>query len=317
MSDQRPVEAPPGTSVVTAPPLVSAPAAGSTAQLPSPIETTQRSGELWRRFFRRKMAVIGAVLVAAFVVFGLLGPVLTQDPAAQNFSATLEGPSAAHWLGTDSLGRDVLARAAHGALVSLQAGVGSTLLAMFIGVPVGLVAGFYRRWTDAVTMRGTEVLMSFPFVVLAVGLAATLGPSLRNVIIAMAVFQLPTAIRIARGEALMLRQLDFISGAVADGAKDSRILVRYLLPNAMSPLIVQATVTIPAAIIGEATLSFLGLGVQPPDSSWGIMLTNAQPYLSQAPYLALVPGFMIVAAALGFNLLGDGVRDVLDPRSVR
>jgi peptide/nickel transport system permease protein len=256
------------------------------------------------------------VLVACFVLLAVAAPLL-GDPTAQDFSSVFQAPSAAHVLGTDDLGRSELARVAVGARVSLEAGVLATLLALVLAVPIGLVAGYYRGWVDTAVSRVTDVLLAFPFLILAVGLAAILGASLRNVVIALGLSQLPGLIRITRGEALGLREQDYVSAAVADGASDATILRRYLLPNALSPLIVQATVAIPATIIGEATLSFLGLGVQPPTPSWGTMLSAAQPFLDQAPWLAVIPGVAIAATTLGFNLLGDGLRDVLDPRSVR
>jgi peptide/nickel transport system permease protein len=261
--------------------------------------------------------MVGLVLVAGFLVLAIIGPFLTADPAAQDYSAPLAPPSAAHLLGTDDLGRDALARIAYGARVSLQAGVLSVLLAMVIGVPIGLVAGYYRRFLDPVVMRLVDVVLAFPFLIFAVGMAAILGPSLRNVIIALGVSQLPGIIRVTRGEVLVLREMDYVSAAVADGAGDARIMFRYVLPGATSTLIVQATVGIPTAIIGEATLSFLGLGVQPPTPSWGVVLTAAQQFLDQAPWLAIWPGVLIALSTLGFNLLGDGLRDVLDPRSSR
>ena len=270
-----------------------------------------------RRFARRPMAVTGLILVVGFVLFALLGPILLTDPNQQDFSAILQTPSFAHLLGTDDLGRDVFARIANGARVSLMAGVMSTALALIIGITVGLITGFYRGWVDVVVMRIVDVMLAFPFLIFAVGLAAILGASLTNVIIALAVSQVPEVIRIARGEAMAIREQEFVSGAVADGARDATIMFRYIAPNAMGAFIVQATVAIPAAIIGESTLSFLGLGVQPPMSSWGIMLTSAQQYLAQAPYLALFPGIAIALTALGFNLLGDGLRDVLDPKETR
>ncbi|AQZ65770.1 ABC transporter permease [[Actinomadura] parvosata subsp. kistnae] len=271
----------------------------------------------WRRFRRRPMPMAGLVLVVAFVLLALLGPLVTGDPAAQDYLATLAPPSGAHPMGTDDLGRDAFARIAHGAQVSLQAGVLSTLLAMVVGIPIGLVAGFYRRWLDPIVMRLVDVTLAFPFLVFAVGLAAIIGPSLKGVVLALGFSQLPAIIRITRGEVLAVREMDYVAAAIADGAGDGHIIFRYVLPNCASPLIVQATVAIPAAIIGEATLSFLGLGVQPPTPSWGVMLTTAQQYLSDAPWLAIWPGLMIALATLGFNLLGDGLRDVLDPRSHR
>ncbi|MDP4509830.1 ABC transporter permease [Nonomuraea turcica] len=272
---------------------------------------------LWRRFRRRPMPMAGLALVTAFLLLALGGPLVTGDPAAQDYLATLAPPSAAHPMGTDDLGRDAFARIAHGAQVSLQAGVLSTLLAMAVGIPIGLVAGFYRRWLDPVVMRLVDVTLAFPFLVFAVGLAAIIGPSLRGVVLALGFAQLPAVIRITRGEVLAVREMDYVAAAIADGASDAYLIFRYVLPNCANPLIVQATVAIPAAIIGESTLSFLGLGVQPPTPSWGVMLTTAQQYLGDAPWLAIWPGLMIALATLGFNLLGDGLRDVLDPRSFR
>ncbi|MBF8188907.1 ABC transporter permease [Nonomuraea sp. K274] len=280
----------------------------------TPVVTLRR-GRLWRRFRRRPMPMTGLVLVAGFLLLALLGPLLTGDPTTQDYLATLAPPSGAHPMGTDDLGRDAFARIAHGAQVSLQAGVLSTLLAMVIGVPIGLVAGFYRRWLDPIVMRLVDVTLAFPFLVFAVGLAAIIGPSLKGVVLALGFSQLPAIIRITRGEVLAIREMDYVAAAIADGAGDGHLIFRYVLPNCASPLIVQATVAIPAAIIGESTLSFLGLGVQPPTPSWGVMLTTAQQYLSDAPWLAIWPGLMIALATLGFNLLGDGLRDVLDPRS--
>lgn len=274
-------------------------------------------GRLRRRFLRRPLAVAGLFLLVAFIALALAASLLPYDPGTSDFTALLQPPSARHLLGTDDLGRDVLVRIAYGARVSLEAGVLATALAMAIAVPVGLIAGYYRGKLDAVIMRVTDVLLAFPFLILAVGLAAILGASLRNVVLALGLSQLPGIVRITRGEVLGLREQDYVAGAIADGAGDRTILGRYILPNALSPLIVQATVAIPTSIIGEAVLSFLGLGVQPPTPSWGVMLSAAQGFLEQAPYLAIFPGVAIVLATLAFNLLGDGLRDVLDPRAVR
>ncbi|HEY3504844.1 MAG TPA: ABC transporter permease [Actinocatenispora sp.] len=276
-----------------------------------------RTRRMWRRFRRRPMAMTGLVLVVLFLLLAVVGPVVFGDPTRIDFGHVLGAPSLSHLLGTDDLGRDQLTRIASGARVSLEAGVLSVALAMVVGVPIGLVAGFYRKHLDSVVMRAVDVVLAFPFLVFAVGLAAILGPSLRNVVLALGISQIPAVVRITRGEVLAVREQDFVAGAIADGATDRTILTRYVLPNATNALIVQATVAIPGAIIGEATLSFLGLGVQPPTPSWGVMLTGAQQFLSQAPWLAVWPGVMIAATTLGFNLLGDGLRDVIDPRSAR
>ncbi len=290
----------------------------STAEpLPAERPRTSRRTRLVRRFARRPLAVGGLVVLVLIALLAVFAGVLTSDPAASDFLGVFAPPGGAHLLGTDDLGRDVLARIAYGARVSMEAGVLATALAMAVGIPLGLVAGYYRGWADLVISRLTDVVLAFPFLILAVGLAAILGPSLRNVVIALGLTRVPAFIRVTRGEVLGLRELDYVSGAVADGASDARILRRYILPNAMSPLIVQATLSIPEAILGEAVLSFLGLGVQPPTPSWGTMLASAQPFLAQAPWLAIFPGLAIMLATLSFNLLGDGLRDVLDPRATR
>jgi peptide/nickel transport system permease protein len=273
---------------------------------------------LRRRFLRRPLAVLGLVVALTFVIAAILAPVIAPySPDATDFNAILAHSSREHLLGTDELGRDVFSRIIWGARASIEAGVMATLLAMIVAVPIGVVAGYYRGRVDTVIARVTDVLLAFPFLIIAVGLAAILGPSLTNATIALAIGATPALIRIARGEALALREEDFVRAAVANGASDVRILGRHVLPNMTSTLIVQATVLIPAAIIGEAVLSFLGLGVQPPTPSWGVMLADAQSYLQQAPRLALYPGLAIFACSLSFNLLGDGLRDVFDPRTTR
>lgn len=294
--------------------VASAPMAQPGPALPLPPRRQSRGRRLVRRFLRRGLSVFGLAVLALIVVLAISAP-LFGDPGANDFSAILQPPSPEHLLGTDDLGRDTLARIAHGARVSMQAGVLATLLAMAVGVPLGLIAGYYRGWADLVISRITDLLLAFPFLILAVGLAAILGPSLRNVVIALGISALPSFIRVTRGEVLGLREQDYVAGAVADGAGDARILRRYILPNAISPLLVQATVTVPEAIIGESVLSFLGLGVQPPTPSWGTMLSSAQSFLGQAPLLAVFPGVAIALAALAFNLVGDGLRDTLDPKA--
>jgi ABC-type dipeptide/oligopeptide/nickel transport system permease subunit len=273
---------------------------------------------LRKRFLRRPLAIVGLVVALTFIVAAILAPVIAPYSASTtDFNALLAHSSRHHLLGTDELGRDVLSRIIWGARASIEAGVLATLLAMAVAVPIGIVAGYYRGWIDAVIARVTDVLLAFPFLIVAVGLAAILGPSLTNATIALGVGAAPALIRVARGEALALREEDYVRAAVANGASDVRILMRHVLPNMLSTLIVQATVAIPAAIIGEAVLSFLGLGVQPPTPSWGVMLADAQSYLSQAPRLAVYPGIAIFLCSLSFNLLGDGLRDVLDPRTTR
>jgi peptide/nickel transport system permease protein len=274
---------------------------------------------LRKRFLRRPLAVAGLVVAVGFILVAIFAPwIAPYSPDATDFNTTLAPPfTPGHILGTDELGRDVLSRIIWGSRASIEAGVLATALAFVIAVPIGIVAGYYRGWIDPVIARATDVLLAFPFLILAVGLAAILGPSLTNATIALGLGAVPGVIRVARGETLGLREEDYVRAAVANGAGDVAILNRHVLPNMSSTLIVQATLLIPAAIIGEAVLSFLGLGVQPPTPSWGVMLADAQSYVTQAPRLAIFPGLAIFFCSLSFNLLGDGLRDVLDPRTTR
>jgi peptide/nickel transport system permease protein len=276
----------------------------------------RRRRRIRRRLLRRPLAVAGLVVALMFVLMAIFAPLIAPyDPGQSDFSAPLAGPSAEHLFGTDELGRDVFSRVVWGARASMQAGVFSTLLAMAVAVPIGLVAGYYRGWIDPVVSRLNDVVLAFPFLILAVGLAAVLGPSLTNATLALGIAAIPALVRITRGETLALREEDYVRAAVANGASDRVILTRHVLPNMTGTLIVQATVTIPTAIIGEALLSFLGLGVQPPTPSWGVMLSAAQPFIDQAPRLVIFPGLAIFLATLSFNLLGDGLRDVFDPKT--
>ena len=269
----------------------------------------------WRRAARRPPALAGAAVVLFYIFLAIAAPwIAPDDPLRTDWSAIRKGPSAAHLFGTDDLGRDVLSRVIYGTRISMQAGVFSILLAMAIGVPAGLVAGFYRGVFDQLIMRLTDAWLSFPFLILAIGLVTILGPSLINATVAIGVGATPTYIRLTRGLVLSTREEDFVHGARALGAGDLRVMARHILPNIGSALLVQATVSIPGAIIAEAILSFLGLGVQPPRPSWGTMLNTAQQFLETAPWMAWWPGLAIFSLALSFNLAGDGLRDWLDPK---
>jgi peptide/nickel transport system permease protein len=268
-----------------------------------------------RRILARPPAALGMVVAAAVVLVAIAAPfVAPYSPSANDFAAVLSAPSASHPFGTDELGRDILSRVIWGARASMQAGVLATALAVFVAVPIGLVAGYYRGPLDTLVMRLTDALLAFPFIIIAVGLAAILGPSLLNATFAIGIVQIPKLIRVTRGEVLGLREETFVQAAIADGASDASIVFRQILPNTVNALLVQATIILPFAILAEATLSFLGLGVQPPTPSWGVMLTAAQPYLGTAPWFAIAPGLAIFVTTLSFNLVGDGLRDVLDPR---
>ncbi|HEU0237797.1 MAG TPA: ABC transporter permease [Micromonosporaceae bacterium] len=267
-----------------------------------------------RRLRRNPLALAGLIVVVVAVILAIFANQIAPfAPDHTNFSAALTPPSARHWFGTDELGRDQLSRVLFGLRVSLSVAALSVALSLVVGVPLGLAAGFYG-FLDPLVSRVADTLLAFPFLILAVGLAAILGPSLGTATIAIGVGNVPAIIRITRSEALRLRGLDFVAAAVADGASDFVVLRRHILPNAVNTLIVQATVAAPAAIIGEAVLSFLGLGIRPPNPSLGVMLASAQPLFRDGPWLAVLPGICIVIVTLGLNLLGDGLRDALDPR---
>ena len=277
-----------------------------------------RSGLLqraWRVARRRPAALVGAAVVVLFVTMAVGAPwIATTDPVRTDWSKIRKAPSWAHPFGTDDLGRDGFSRVVWGTRISMQAGVFSILLAMAIGVPLGLSAGFYRGALDQVIMRLTDAWLAFPFLILAIGLVTILGPSLTNATLAIGLGATPTYIRLTRGLVLSTKEEDYVQGARALGAGDLRVMARHILPNVASAILVQATVAIPTAIIAEAVLSFLGLGVQPPAPSWGTMLNAAQQFLEQAPWMAYWPGLAIFTLALSFNLAGDGLRDILDPR---
>ncbi len=267
------------------------------------------------KFLANRAALIGLVLVTVFILTAVLaGLISPADPIKTNFLAVRKAPSALWWFGTDEIGRDILSRMIHGARASLMAGVVSVGIALLTGVPLGLAAGFYGGWTDAVISRCTEALLACPFLILAIALAAFLGPSLVNAMIAIGISAMPIFIRLTRGEVISVMAEDYVQGARAIGLPDRWIMIRYILPNIFPPLLVQATLTIAIAIIAEAALAFLGLGQQPPAPSWGSMLNTAKNFLEQAPWMSLFPGLAIVFTVLGFNLLGDGLRDALDPR---
>ncbi|MBL6457881.1 ABC transporter permease [Belnapia sp. T6] len=271
-----------------------------------------------RRFLRHRLAVFGLVVVVVFVLAALLAPWISPaDPLQTSWTAIRKPPSAAHWFGTDENGRDVLARVLYGARASMAAGVISVSVALLIGVPIGLLAGLAGGWVDAVIARIADAMLSVPFLILAIALAAFLGPALENAMLAIAVTASPIFVRLARGMALDARTTDWVEAARALGNPPWRLGLVHVLPNIVPPLLVQATLAIAEAIIAEASLSFLGLGQQPPAPSWGSMLNSAQRFLTQAPWLAVFPGLAIFLVVLAFNLMGDGLRDALDPRGER
>lgn len=275
----------------------------------------RRPSRAWKKLRANRSALVGAAIVLVFVTLAVLAPILPiADPTATSWTAIRKPPSALAWFGTDELGRDVFSRMIWGAQASLLAGVVSVMIAVAVGVPFGLVAGYFGGWTDGIISRFTDALLAMPFLIMAIALAAFLGPSLINAMVAIGLSAVPVFIRLTRGQVLAVKMEDFVEGARAIGLGHGAIMFRYILPNVLAPILVQATLTVATAIIAEASLSFLGLGQQPPAPSWGSMLNVAKNFLSQAPWMAIWPGAAIFLVVMGFNLMGDGLRDALDPR---
>lgn len=269
-----------------------------------------------RRFFRRPAAVGGLVVISLFIIVALLAPwVAPFDPTQTSWTAIRKAPSWVHWMGTDENGRDVLSRVIWGARASLLAGVISVTIASGVGVPIGLMAGFAGGKIDMIIGRLVDAMLASPFLILAIALAAFLGPSLQNAMIAIGITATPIFVRVSRAATMDAATNDYVEAARALGNPPWRVAVRHVLPNIVPPVMVQATLAIAGAIIAEASLSFLGLGQQPPAPSWGSMLNSAQRFLTQAPWLAIFPGAAIFLAVFSFNLIGDGLRDALDPRA--
>ncbi len=289
-------------------------AASDTLATPPELALRPRPGVLVR-LCRNRSALIGGAIVLAFVLMAVLAPLLPlADPLKSNFLAIRKPPSELYWFGTDELGRDQVSRLFFGAQASLLAGIVSVVIALAIGIPFGLLAGWYGGWIDAAISRVTEAMLACPFLILAIAFAAVLGPSLTNAMIAIGLSAVPVFVRLVRAQVMSVKAEDFVEGARAVGARDLRIVLRHILPNILSPIVVQSTLFMAQAIILEAALSFLGLGQQPPAPSWGQMLNVAKNFMEQAPWMSVAPGVCIFLAVLGFNLLGDGLRDVLDPK---
>ena len=279
------------------------------------IVAPTRRPHLVRRVLRRPVALTATLVVVAFVVIALGAPYWAPyDPIKTDYRAIRKAPSAAHLLGTDEVGRDVLSRLIWGARASLLAGAVPVTIALLVSLPLGLLSGCAGGWLDGLIMRVTDAMLAIPFLIVAIALAAFLGPSLINAMLAIGIAALPTFLRLARGTALALTTEEFVVSAQALGCSRLRVAVRHVLPNMLPPLLIQSSLTVAAAIIAEASLSFLGLGQQPPAPSWGSMLNAAQRYLSQAPWIALYPGLMIFTVVMALNVVGDGLRDALDPR---
>ena len=296
-----------------------APAKGTTTGLKDESRVPSRGSSPFRDFLgrlrRSYFALLGGSVVLLVIVAAVLAPVVAPyDPSARDVRQLLQGPSLDNPLGTDEIGRDTLSRIIYGARVSLLVGIIAVGISMLIGVPLGLVAGYGRGLADSVIMRVMDGLLAFPTLVLALAITAMLGPSLNNAMIAIGITGIPNFARLVRGQVLALRDQEYVQAARSVGAKNVRILGKHILPNTMAPIIVQTSIAIPTAILAEAGLSFLGLGIQPPQPSWGAMLNTARGYLQHSAWLAVWPGIAIFVTVLAFNFLGDALRDTLDPR---
>lgn len=288
-------------------------------ELQAPKQKEERSQSLilesMKLFFQHKLAVIGTVIVFLFLILAIFAPLIApyginEQSLGERFSA----PSAAHWFGTDDFGRDIFSRVVHGARISLWVGFFSVLGSVILGTLLGLMAGYGGSLLDAVISRLFDILLAFPSILLAIAIVSILGPSLQNALIAIAIINVPTFGRLVRSKVLSVKQEEYVLAAKAVGMSHRRIVLRHILPNSMVPVIVQATLAIGTAIIEAAALGFLGLGAQAPSPEWGKMLADARPYLVQAPWTLFFPGIAIMLTVLGFNLMGDGLRDTLDPK---
>lgn len=295
-------------------------AGASATAVPSPVDGGGRaSPSLWvtarRRFLRSATGMLGAALLLLFVLIAIFaGQVSPYDPIHQDFRIEREAPSASHLMGTDEFGRDVFSRVVWGARVSLQAGAIAASIALVAGLFLGMIAAYYRGRTDGLVMRSMDVLLSFPYLLLAIGIVAILGPGLLTAMIAIGIVYIPNYARVVRGAVLSVGARDFVEAARATGARDRRVMWQHVLPNVLAPIIVQATLNVGTAIIDTAGLSFLGLGTQPPTPDWGNMLSAGRSYIIDSPWIATFPGVAILATVLAFNLVGDALRDALDPR---
>ncbi|WP_090634891.1 nickel transporter permease [Neobacillus massiliamazoniensis] len=278
-------------------------------------ELTPPWKEAWLAFYKNRLALAGLGIVVLFIFIAIIAPwIAPYSYKEQILTERMQPPSSKHWFGTDDFGRDIFTRILYGARISLWVGFFSVLGSVVIGTVLGIVAGYYGRWVDAIISRIFDIMLAFPSILLAIAVVSILGPSLQNALIAIAVINIPNFGRLVRSRVLSVKQEEFIMAARAVGMKDARILFHHILPNSISPVIVQATLAIATAIIEAAALGFLGLGAQPPSPEWGKMLADSKQYLVQAPWTLLFPGIAIMLTVLGFNLMGDGLRDALDPK---
>ena len=278
-------------------------------------KTVSPWAEAWRSFRKNKIAVVGAFIVAGFILLAILAPLIAPYEFDEQIrDSRLQAPSAEHWFGTDDFGRDIFSRVVYGARISLWVGFFSVLGSMIVGSLLGIIAGYFGRWVDSLISRIFDIMLAFPSILLAIAIVAVLGPSLQNALIAIAIINIPTFGRLIRSRVLSVKEEEYIMAARAIGMSNSRILFQHVLPNSMAPIIVQGTLAIATAIIEAAALGFLGLGAEAPNPEWGKMLSDAKSFLINAPWTMVFPGLAIMLTVLGFNLMGDGLRDALDPR---
>lgn len=271
--------------------------------------------EAWRSFRRSRVAVVGMFIVLFFVLLAIVGPFLVKEGInEQVITDRLQPPSAEYWLGTDDFGRDILSRIVHGARISLRIGFTSVVGSIVIGSTLGIIAGYYGRWVDTIISRFFDIMLAFPSILLAIAIVSVLGPSLQNALIAIAIINVPNFGRLIRSKVLSIKEDEYITAAKGIGMRDARILFSHILPNSMAPVIVQGTLAIATAILEAAALGFLGLGAQAPMPEWGKMLADSKNYMQSAPWTMIFPGLAIMLTVLGFNLMGDGLRDAMDPR---
>jgi peptide/nickel transport system permease protein len=288
--------------------------------LQTPIEPVEEKAvspwlEAWRSFRKNKLAVIGALIVIFFILLAIFAPLIAPEGInEQKLAKRLLAPSSEHWFGTDDFGRDIFSRVVYGARISLWVGFLAVMGSIVVGCLLGIIAGYYGKWVDTIISRFFDILLAFPSILLAIAIVAVLGPSLRNALIAIAIINIPNFGRLIRSRVLSVKQEEYIMAAKAVGMKNSRILLHHVMPNSIAPIIVQGTLAIATAIIEAAALGFLGLGAEAPNPEWGKMLSDAKAFLTQAPWTMIFPGLAIMLTVLGFNLMGDGLRDALDPR---
>ncbi|WP_096202827.1 nickel transporter permease [Bacillus sp. FJAT-45350] len=279
------------------------------------VEVVSPWKDAFRRLLKNKLAVVGLVIIIFFILVAVFAPLFTSYAYDDtNLPNRLQPPSAEHWFGTDDLGRDIFSRIVYGARISLWVGFFAVTGALVFGTLLGIVAGYYGRWIDMIISRIFDIMLAFPSILLAIAIVAILGPSLENALIAIAIINIPIFGRLVRSKVISLREEEYIMAAKAQGMKNGRIIIHHILPNSLAPIIVQATLGFGTAILEAAALGFLGLGAQAPNPEWGKMLSDSRQFIQSAPWTVLFPGFSIMLVVLGFNMIGDGLRDALDPK---